>query len=80
MITRNKNIHYGGVNMLNNFSKEFLTIGEYFSNGGETYTQAELLLMLERDLGYSEEEGKILIDNSVKYGFIVECDNGVYTR
>lgn len=53
MITRNKNIHYGGVNMLNNFSKEFLTIGEYFSNGGETYTQAELLLMLERDLGYS---------------------------
>lgn len=66
--------------MLNNFSKEFLTIGEYFSNGGETYTQAELLLMLERDLGYSEEEGKILIANSVKKGFIEECDNGVYTR
>ena len=72
-------IYYGGVSMLN-ISREFLKIGEYFCNGGETYTQAELILMLGRDLGYSEVEGKILIDNAVKFGFIVECDNGVYTR
>lgn len=61
-------------------NKEFITIGDYFKDGGETYTLEELLLMLERDLGYSAEDGKILVRECVEQGYIVACGSGVYTR
>ncbi len=44
--------------MLNNVSREFLTIADYLKNGGEAYTLEELLLMLNGDIVLDEEKGK----------------------
>lgn len=60
--------------------KEFLTIGGYFDNGGETYTLEELLVKLESDLGCNQDDAKILIEKCVDRGFITDCGNGRYVR
>ena len=60
--------------------KEFLTVGNYFNNGGEIYKRDELLRKIETDLGLDSFDGELLIDNCVKRGFIIEIDNDIYTR
>lgn len=59
---------------------DYTTIGEYFPNGGETYTIEDLLYKIETDLGYDKEESEILIEKSVEKGFITACGNNTYTR
>lgn len=58
--------------------KEFLIIGDYFKADGETYTTNDLLVKIENDLGYDEDEGKYLIERCVKQDYIIDC-GGVYT-
>lgn len=60
--------------------REFLIIGDYFKDGGETYTTNDLLFKIENDLGYDEDEGKYLIERCVEQGYIIDCGNSVYTR
>lgn len=60
--------------------KEFLTMGGYFNNGGETYTLEELLFKLESDLGCNQDDAKILIEKCVDRGFITDCGNDIYER
>jgi hypothetical protein len=60
--------------------KEFLTIGNYFNNGGETYTLGELLIKIKNDLGYGQTTGEILIKKCVGRGFIIDCGSDTYTR
>lgn len=60
--------------------KEILVIGEYFQNGGETYTRDELLNKIERDLAFDRKQGTSLIAKCVNKGFIIECSSGIYTR
>lgn len=60
--------------------KEFLTIGGYFNNGGETYTLEELLVKLESDLGCNQDDAKILIEKCVERGFITDCGNDIYVK
>lgn len=59
---------------------EFLLVGDYFKNGGEIYTLAELLLRIESDLGYNESDGNELIKKCVERGFIIDCGNNTFTR
>lgn len=60
--------------------KEFLTVGEYFHDGGEIYTLEELLMKIENDSGYSAYDGKELIEKCIERGFIIDCGNNSYTR
>lgn len=60
--------------------KDYIAIGEYFTNGGETYTLTELLSKIKNDLGYDQETGGILIGNCVSQGWIIDCGDGNYTR
>lgn len=49
---------------------EFLTIGDYFPNGGETYTLQEIVEKIYNDLLYEEEEADYLINKCIERGFI----------
>ena len=60
--------------------KEFCIVGDYFKNGGETYTINELLVKIESDLDCNENKGKYLIERCVERGYIIDCNNGFYTR
>lgn len=60
--------------------KEFLTVGDYFNEGGETYTKDELLISIENDLGLDKPDGEILINKCVERGFIYDCGGEIYTR
>lgn len=60
--------------------KEFLTVGEYFRDGGEAYTLDMLLLKIEKDLGCEPPEAKMLIEKCVERGFIIDCGNDKFTR
>lgn len=68
--------------MFNNekIGKDYLTIGEYFHDGGEFYSLSELLFKIESDLGYGKEDANNLIKRCVKKGFITDIGNGMYTR
>lgn len=58
---------------------EFLTIGDYFQNGGESYSRRELIRKIENDLGYGKEESNELINKCEERGFITFVGN-VFTR
>lgn len=60
--------------------KDFDFIAEKFLNGGETHTLEDLLILIEKDLGYDKKEGKVLIEKCIERGFISECGNNTYTR
>ncbi len=59
---------------------EYITIGSYFQNGGETFTHKELLYKILNDLGLDEKDGSELIKECVNQGFIIDCGNNCYTR
>ncbi len=64
-----------------NFLKEgFLKVGEYFKNGGEIYSQNELITKIENDFGYMEKDIILLLDECEKRGFITPVGNNVYTK
>lgn len=54
---------------------EFLTIGDYFQNGGESYSRSELITKIENDLGYSKEESDELINKCEERGFLTSVGN-----
>ncbi len=61
--------------------KEYLTIGSYFSDGGETYTHEELTYKLTNDLGIiNQKEINIIIEKCINRGFMIRCTNDAYTR
>ena len=60
--------------------KDIQLIGEYFPNGGETYSCDELLRKLENDLGYDNTRAKKLITECQENGFLTYVENSVYTR
>lgn len=61
--------------------KEYLTIGSYFSDGGEVYTYEELSDKLAVDLGIiSKKEITAIINKCVYHGFMYQCGNNCYSR
>lgn len=61
--------------------KEYITIGSYFSEGGEVYTYKELSYKLTNDLGVTDQrEIDVIIEKCLNRGFIYQCDNNCYTR
>ena len=54
---------------------EFLTVGDYFQNGGESYSRSELITKIENDLGYSKEESNELINKCEERGFLTSVGN-----
>lgn len=60
--------------------KELLTVGDYFAEGGETYTYDELQCRIENDLGLSRPDASLLIKKCVEQGFITDCGGKRYTR
>lgn len=61
------------------FKKAEETVGNYFPNGGETYTKKELLEMIKNDLDFDEHKSIKLIERCTELGFILESNN-TYTR
>ena len=62
------------------FKKAEEIVGSYFQDGGETYTEKELLEMIKNDLDFDESKGKRLLERCSDLGFIVESVSGLYTR
>lgn len=64
------------------FSKEqYLVVGSYFSEGGETYTYEELAYKLTNDLGIiNQKEIDKIIKKCLNRGFMHHCGNNVYMR
>lgn len=60
-------------------TREIEAIGKLFPNGGETYSQEELLMQIEPYIA-TKEDGIALIEQAVKEGFIIESTDKVYTR
>lgn len=60
--------------------KEFLAIGDYFQNGGETYSRNELITKIENDFGYSEKDIIELLTKCEDRGFLISAGNNSYTR
>ena len=64
----------------NSITREMMALGDLFPNGGEVYTQEELLLRIEPYVESREEGVVALIEQAVKAGFIIESTDKVYTR
>lgn len=61
--------------------QEYLTVGSYFLNGAEIYTEKELSRKLADDLGIIDpKEVGIIIQKCLDRGFIIDCGNNCYTR
>ncbi|MDR5659877.1 hypothetical protein RH915_10285 [Serpentinicella sp. ANB-PHB4] len=61
-------------------NKDYEATGDYFKDGGETYTIEELLIKIESDLGYGQADGEKLIKKCVERGYISDCGNNTYSR
>jgi hypothetical protein len=60
--------------------KDYEIVGDCFPNGGETFTNEELLNKLRDNLGYDKKIGILLIKRCVDLGFIYDAGNDCYTR
>ena len=60
--------------------KEFLTIQDYFLDGGVVLSKQELSKKLENDLGLNQEDIDELIAKCEERGFITSIGNNNYTR
>ncbi len=68
-------------NYFTNFSeKAFLTVGDYFQDGGEVYSRMELISKIENDLGLAEEDCNKLIRQCEESGFIIHIGGDIFTR
>ena len=59
---------------------EYLIIGDYFPNGGETYSREDLLCRIKNDLQCTNDDAQYLIEKCIERSFITDCGNDCYTR
>lgn len=71
---------FGVKKKLNWNRADIQTLCNYFKNGGETYTEDELLMKLVADLGIEIKNAKTVITLCKNNGLIYEVDTGIYTR
>ena len=71
---------FGIKNETNWMRKDIQTIGNYFLNGGETYSLEELLNKIEVDLGFGEKRCKRLIKECERLGIIYCVNDDIYTK
>lgn len=55
-------------------------IGNLFLDGGEVYTENELIQIIESELGYDISRSKRLINDCVNAGLLIQMDDESYTR
>lgn len=71
---------YGVKKKINLTSKRMQVIGDLFPNGGESYSIEELLYIIGNELGYDVRQGKKLIRDCLKVGFLIQMDETTFTR
>lgn len=60
--------------------KRMQIIGNLFSEGGEIYSEEDLIRIIEEKLGYDNKWAKILINDCVNVGFLFRMDDKLYSR
>lgn len=70
------------LNEISNYyeAEDFLYVGSLFESGGEVYSKATLMALIEAQLGYSDNFAIGLLNLCVAEGFLIELGDGDYTR
>lgn len=55
-------------------------IGDMFPDGGEIYSEEDLIKSIKDNLGYCSKQAKRLINDCVNAGFLLTMDDKLYTR
>lgn len=71
---------YGVKKTLNLTGKRMQVIGDMFPDGGEIYSEEDLIKNIKDNLGYGSKQAKRLINDCVNAGFLFPMDNKLYTR
>lgn len=71
---------YGVKKTLNLTSKRMQVIGDMFPDGGEIYSEEDLIKNIKDNLGYCSKQAKRLINDCVNAGFLIPMDDKLYTR